>query len=395
MLKTLLTVMFVVLLLGAGSSVAMAVETVTVGDPGNVADTEDIVQGAVPYTYNISKYEISAAEYAEFLNATADTDTYGAWHSLMWSDWIYGSNHQIERTGSPGSYTYTAAAAWANRPIAPINWGDAARFANWMHNGQPTGAQDLTTTEDGAYFLNGATIDAQLLAVTREADWQWAIPTTDEWYKAAYYKGGSTNAGYWDYPTSNDTAPGRDMADPDGNNANYGGFGNPIPIEPGYYLTVGGEFQDSESPYGTFDQGGNVWEWTEGLTDSQIYAWIYGGVMDNAVTYLSAASGRTDQPRSALGVMGIRLVQVPEPASLLGDANLDGLVSADDFASVQSHFGDSGVAGGGLLGDANHDGLVSADDFASVQSNFGASLPEPATLGLLLMGALPLLRRRR
>ena len=26
-----------------------------------------------------------------------------------------------------------------------------------------------------------------------------AKSTEDQWYKAAYYKGGSTNAGYWDY----------------------------------------------------------------------------------------------------------------------------------------------------------------------------------------------------
>ena len=48
-----------------------------------------------------------------------------------------------------------------------------------------------------------------------------------------------------------------------------------------------------------------------------------------------------------------------------------------------------------LLGDANHDGLVSADDFASVQANFGNHLPEPTTLGLLLVSGLNLLRRKR
>ena len=32
----------------------------------------------------------------------------------------------------------------------------------------PTGAQDLTATEDGSYFLNGAMSDAELVAVTRK-----------------------------------------------------------------------------------------------------------------------------------------------------------------------------------------------------------------------------------
>jgi hypothetical protein len=33
------------------------------------------------------------------------------------------------------------------------------------------------------------------------------IPTENQWYKAACYKGGSTNASYWDYGTQSDTAP--------------------------------------------------------------------------------------------------------------------------------------------------------------------------------------------
>ena len=84
------------------------------------------------------------------------------------------------------------------------------------------------------------------------------------------------------------------------------------------------------------------------------------------------------------------------PASLPGDANNDGLVSADDYASVQGHFGDTGAVN--IPGDANLDGLVSADDYASVQSNFGNTagvpVPEPATMLLLAIGGVVLLKRR-
>ena len=82
---------------------------------------------------------------------------------------------------------------------------------------------------------------------------------------------------------------------------------------------------------------------------------------------------------------------------LAGDANCDGLVSAGDYASVQANFGDVGIPG--IPGDANGDGVVSAGDYASVQANFGnvavetLESPEPATLFLLALGGVALIRR--
>ena len=88
------------------------------------------------------------------------------------------------------------------------------------------------------------------------------------------------------------------------------------------------------------------------------------------------------------------------PALLPGDANGDGVVSADDYSSVQSNFANTGHAG--IPGDATGDGMVSADDYAAVQSNFGdttglggeTTVPEPGMIGLLAIGGLALLRRR-
>ncbi len=47
------------------------------------------------------------------------------------------------------------AADWAEGPVNWVSFWDAARFVNWLHNGQPTGAQGLGTTEDGAYLNVG------------------------------------------------------------------------------------------------------------------------------------------------------------------------------------------------------------------------------------------------
>ena len=91
---------------------------------------------------------------------------------------------------------------------------------------------------------------------------------------------------------------------------------------------------------------------------------------------------------------------VPE-LPLPGDANGDGMVSADDYGSVQANFGNTGDPW--IPGDANGTGTVSGDDYASVQLNFGDTpglegdvpVPEPATLSLLGAAGVMILRRRR
>jgi len=238
----------------------VAIETVSVGNPGNPDDTYRDGDGAVNYVYRIAKFEVTAGQYTTFLNAVAATDTYGLYNGSMWSN---GMGCKIERTGSPGSYTYSVAPDWADRPVNFVSWGDAVRFANWLHNGQPTGAQDLTTTEDGAYFLGGAMTDTALGAVTRRPNATWVLPSRDEWHKAAYHYNDGPTGNYYGYPTGTDSEPSNQFVDPDpGNHATFRGpYG--WTIGPPYYRTEVGAHEISASPYGTFDQGGNVYEWTE------------------------------------------------------------------------------------------------------------------------------------
>lgn len=309
---------------------AVTIATVPVGDAGNPGELSgsgaggygpDRVCGSVSYDYNIGKYEVTAGQYTEFLNAKAATDTYGLYNTNMWSSW---GGCKIQRTGSQGTYRYSVAADWANRPVNFVSYWDACRFANWLCNGQGTGS-----TETGAYTLNNYN-GRDGRTITRNPGWKWAVTSEDEWYKAAYYKGGSLDAGYWDFPTKSNTAPANRVLEADpGNSANYyvGGhcIGSP------YYRTNAGEFENSASAYGTFDQAGNVWEWNETIvwtTGSDVCHDLRGGCFgDIGVFNLQAWDRHAGQPPTLDDMsFGFRVVRaVPEPSSMLTLAG--GLIS--------------------------------------------------------------------
>jgi len=298
----------VVVGLGSATS-AVDIDTVTVGDAGNVDDTHGDGYGGVGHVYNIGKYEVTAGQYTEFLNNVAGVDTYGLYSTSMWSQ-VYGC--KIERYDGAGTvadpYRYQVARNLANRPVNYVSWGDAARFANWLHNGQGS-----STTEDGSYYLNGATSGVALQAVIREPDATWAITSEDEWYKAAYYKGGGTNAGYWDYPTSSDNVPSNDLTSPDdGNNATF--FDGDYTIGAAYWRTEVGAHEDSESPYGTFDQGGNLHEWNEEIIGS--FRGIRGASFSTSASGLQASVRSYIAPSFEGYSTGFRVSEVPEPATM-------------------------------------------------------------------------------
>ena len=324
-----------VLLVGASHALvttvqAVTIETVPVGNTGNTGDTEVMSTdgttgyGSVNYAYNIGTYEVTAGQYTTFLNAVAANDPYGLYNSEMSLD-TYGC--KIQQSGSSGSYEYSVPTYYPDRPVNYVSWGDAARFANWLHNGQPIGmltgnpVLDAGLTEDGAYNLNGAMSAAELLAVTRKPGATWAIPTEDEWYKAAYYDpnyGGQGVSGYWDYPMKSDdpNVPSNDL-DGGGNNATF--YDSDYTIGSPYYRTEVGAHVNSDSPYGTFDQGGNVWEWNEGDISGSYRGWRGGSFVSYDVIDPLRASTRgiVDTPTFALRNVGFRVAQVPEPSALV------------------------------------------------------------------------------
>lgn len=239
------------------SAQLVTMETVNIEDPGNLADPLT-GYGAVAGRFAIGKYEVTLGQYTAFLNAvaTTNTNTYivDLYNEDMEDDKVIGGTILRTTDLGTGAYVYSAIGD-PNRPVPWVTWFDAARFANWMHNGATASA----STETGAYTLNGAT-NGKIL---KNPGATWWIPNEDEWYKAAYYKGGGKKAGYWRFPTASDAQTLEAPPTSAPNSANYNGI---LPEKA--KLTAAGAYSGSPSPYGTFDQAGNLWEWTDTVLPS-------------------------------------------------------------------------------------------------------------------------------
>lgn len=296
-----------------------SLELVTIGDVGNAPDTRfGGSVGGVNYGYSIGKFDVTVAQYTAFLNAVARTDAYSLYNASM-APGAFACG--IVQSGVSGSYSYSFAAGAANTPVNNVSWGDAARFCNWLSNGMPqTGVQNTATTENGSYTLNGATGAAALLAVSRNASATYVIPTESEWYKAAYYKGNGLNSGYWTYPTASDTAPSNLLSSTGTNNANYK---TTVYSDPVNYLTPVGAYAGSPSPYGAYDLGGNVLQWTDTQwtdpTTSDTWQILRGGDFRDGVNLLRADTASYDTPDDpwdpAFGFRIGEISPVPEPGT--------------------------------------------------------------------------------
>ncbi len=80
---------------------ALELDWVTVTGPGNACDTQaQGCFGSVAYVYRISETEVTNAQYAEFLNAVAATDTNALYHTNMG---LIAGLGGIDRSGISGS----------------------------------------------------------------------------------------------------------------------------------------------------------------------------------------------------------------------------------------------------------------------------------------------------
>jgi formylglycine-generating enzyme required for sulfatase activity len=238
---------------------------VTIGGIGVAADTNGY--GGVNYTYGISQYEVTGAEFATA--AAADN-----------------------RIGDCTSSS-------PNAPAEYVSWYEAAMYCNWLTSGN---------AYSGAYQFDGS---GNYLGVNRAAAISsygiiYALPTEDEWYKAAYWTGNVSDP--WSlYANGTDTFPTW------GTTAGWNYYNGSQYAYGGTTWEIGYGAQEQN---GTYDMMGNVWEWTE-TYHSESERVLRGGSaefeqgMDSGASYLwNTASD--NQP-----FLGFRVAMIPEPSTVL------------------------------------------------------------------------------
>ena len=268
---------------GTGAN-QFTMEFVTIGNPGNAADTTGSPNpaGSVAYTYNLGKYEVSR-------DMITKANTAGS----------LGINLQ-----DMSSYE----ANGVNRPATGISWNGAARFVNYLNTSQGYQAAYNFTTSGvndnislwGAGQYSGSN-------QFRHKDAYYFLPSMDEWYKAAY---GSPSGTWYNYATGSDSAPSAVASGTSG--VVYNGQGAPADI-----TNAGGL-----SPYGTMAQNGNVWEWNESAFDGSNNSAsenreLRGGSWNLGSNFLDASTRLSLVPTTYENAsIGLRVASVPEPSAL-------------------------------------------------------------------------------
>ena len=259
-----------------------AMEFVDIGDPGNQADTTGIPNpaGSVGYAYSISKFEVS-----RFM--VNRTNLPISMHTMSFVD------------GGPRS----------SMPATGVSWYDAAKFVNYL-NADKGHAPAYKFDDRGNFVLwepGDPGYDSSNLFRSSLA--KYALPSADEWYKAAYYDG---TGSYFDYATASNTPP---LPVADGTSPGTAVYNLLHTTGPADISRAGGP-----SALGTVGQNGNAIEWQEtasdGSNDSRIESrMLRGGSWGTIDPFRLSSSFRNGaSPGQTASNSGFRVVSLDSPA---------------------------------------------------------------------------------
>jgi formylglycine-generating enzyme required for sulfatase activity len=317
----------------------------------------------------IGAYETTNEQYVLFLNSIAASDPRELYDERMTATPEGG----IVRSGPPGAFAYSCKPGMERMPALYLTWMDAVRYANWLHNGRPTGESGRPeTTEDGAYALAADDGQSYFWIERRNPGARWFLPTWDEWRKAGRYD--PIARVNWAWPTHPTVEPAPALgATAEGeliiggaNSANFGRGANWNGTVDGNVVRVGSA--GVRSPNGTFDQIGNVWEWVEDLkivSFGSVHAReAWGGAYSTRPTAPPSPSALSrswgairDEPNVMFfgwtyGFPGVRVARLC-PA----DLDASGRTDADDAVAFFREF-----QLGTIHADTDDSGFVDSDD---------------------------------
>jgi formylglycine-generating enzyme required for sulfatase activity len=270
---------------GSGAN-QFTMDFVTIGNPGNAADTTGSPNpvGSVAYNYNLGKYEVSR-------DMITKANSAGSLGITMYDMTNYGGNG-------------------VNKPALGVTWYEAAKFVNWLNTNQ--GFQVAYKFDGSGNFQLWSSTDAGYNAnnMFRNSLAKYVLPSSSEWYKAAY---GNLNGTWNNFATGSDIIPTIVASGTEANTAVYLRQSGPADI-----TRAGGL-----SPYGTMAQGGNAWEWVETAYDgsnntAREEREIRGGGYEVHSTDDLRPGARADVDPNTdwWGSGGFRVASVPEPSAL-------------------------------------------------------------------------------
>jgi len=294
----------------ASQAVAAPLTFNEVGNPGNSAQTSGVNTGlgSVASTFYMSSTETTVAQYTSFLNQAAKADPNGLYDPQM-------STIGITQTGSSGSFVYTSSTSFNLRPVTWVNWFDSARYVNWLMTG--------TSTETGAYnlALSGSAV------FQRQPGATYYLPNSNEWYKAAFYRPGSTDYGTWAATVGSGTVqPTASTPVGTAPAANFDNVAASTTTDVGAYTTT-------FSSYGMYDMLGNVTEWTDSASSStnvRVFSGAYTIGLANAANWGADGVLQSRLATNANANIGFRVATaVPEPGTIaLAATGMVGMVGA-------------------------------------------------------------------
>lgn len=294
-----------------------SIEFVTIGHTGNPGDTVTTNQStANPGSVS---YEYRIAKY-EVTNAQFATFL----NSVAAADtqWPYlydenmGSDPRGGITRSGSAGSYTYAVK-SGMENKPVNYVDV--YAAMRFVNWLNNGEGSGSTETGAYALN----NASNFTGSRDPGATYFLPSEDEWHKAAHYQPASAGGDldhYWAYPTMSNSAPTAATADANGDISNAG------PFIANYNKGADWNSLDGNvttvgtagnaTYFGVYDMAGNVAEWTD-TKQGTSNRLIRGGSYSDGHFFIKSDYAQSLGGGSASANNGFRIAAVvPEPSSL-------------------------------------------------------------------------------